>query len=221
MLNKLFKDKRVIVGTIIIVILVLILLITFISNGKIKIGKPTDGELIEKEYKDFDGKENEYGEVYTKVELVSDNKLKYSTVSEVVDIFDNRKDAVVFFSSPTCAFCRSAIEVLSDVSTKMDIDTIYYLDLETTDKDYDKLLDKLDDRFFYINEEENLRVIYKPLVLFIVDGSVVSYKRDTIVSQRNPYEELSEVQIKSLSFIYESGINDVLNSIKLKKEAVK
>ena len=51
------------------------------------------------------------------------------------------------------------------------------------------------------------------LVLFVVDGQIVSYNIGTLFSQENPYIPLDDSQVQGLSEIYRYGINDVLSSI--------
>ena len=58
---------------------------------------------------------------------------------------------------------------------------------------------------------------FVPLVIFVVDGNIVSYNKGTIFSQDDPYKELNKSQIQGLSEIYKYGINDVVNGINNKK----
>lgn len=218
MFNKIIKDKRVIIGTIITVIAVVItLVISIITYERFEFVSTTDAEQIKNEYEFLNNKETDTGEKYPKVELSSDNIFKYSTINNILDIFEEEKDAVIFFGSPTCIYCRSVIQVLCDTSETTELETIHYLDTKTADANYDKLLEKLDPKFT-INDEG--KEIYKPLVLFITDGVIVSYQKDTVSSHQNPYATLDKDQIEGLSFIYKSGINNVVDSIKL-KESVK
>ena len=50
--------------------------------------------------------------------------------------------------------------------------------------------------------------IYAPLVIFVVDGSIVSHNKGTLFSHDDPYMELDKDQKEGLSEIYNYGIRD-------------
>ena len=193
------------------------MIISIGTKDKYEFVNISDGEQIKKEYEFLNNKETSEGKKYPKVELSSNNILKYSIVESILEIFDKEKDAVIFFGSPNCLYCRSAIEVLCDSSKGTNLKTIHYLDIQPAAENYNKLIEKIGNKYT-INEEG--KEIYKPLVLFITDGVIVSYKKDTVYSHQDPYKLLNDSQKEGLSFIYKSGINNVVDSIKI-KESVK
>ena len=150
---------------------------------------------------------------------------------------------VIYIGYAECIYCRSAIQVLTDTAKESEIDKIYYLDINkywdikevnsdgevvVKQKAHDKYNDLLtrlnNDDLYYttdyiLNDKDgnevylNERRVASPLVLFVVDGYIISSNAGTIVSQVDPYEPLNEEQIKSLSTIYKYGIRDVVNGI--------
>ena len=94
--------------------------------------------------------------------------------------------------------------MLCEAAEGTELDTIYYLDVNK-DIDYSSLIDKLRDDF--ITDDNK---ILSPLVIFVVDGEVVSHNKGTLFSQEDPYIELDDSQIEGLKEIYSYGINDVL-----------
>ena len=52
----------------------------------------------------------------------------------------------------------------------------------------------------------------------MVNGNVVSYNKGTLFSQEDPYVELDDYQVEGLSEIYRYGINDVLDSMRIKNQ---
>lgn len=211
MFAKVLNNKKVFsVIIIIVLILLIIFVVKLLFNDNIKLFL-TDAELIEKEYEKLNNKKIDSVLSYPVVELPSNNIYKYTTIDEFLEIFDKKKSAVVLFSSPTCLYCRSAIEVLSNVAMETEFDIIYYLDVETTDKNYDKLLNKLGSEFIYEIKEENIRYIYEPLVLFIVNGNIITSNKYTIISHVEPHKRMTEAQVKSLSYIYKVGLDVVIN----------
>ena len=100
-----------------------------------------------------------------------------------------------------------------DTAKDTDLDIINYLEIEN-DTNYDDIMKYLGNEF--VNNDNNKKTIYTPLVLFVVNGDVVSYNKGTLFSQTDPFVELDNDQKLGLSEIYKYGINDVVTSIKLK-----
>ena len=89
----------------------------------------SDSNKICKEFDKLNGSfaedEMEYPEVN-----ISNNKFEYTNIDDVMDIFNNSGDAVIFFGYSSCLYCRTAIQVLHDTSIDAEIDKILYLDVE-------------------------------------------------------------------------------------------
>jgi len=152
------------------------------------------------------------GREYPKVKIPSDNKIKYTSVAEIINIMENGGNAVVYFGESTCLYCRSAVQVLIDTAKTTDLEVIYYLqhDEVDIDDDYNKLMDMMGDYYLSVNEETDEKRITIPLVIFIADGNIVSSNIGTLFSQTDPLTPLDDSQIAGLSEIYLYGIKDVL-----------
>lgn len=204
-------NKKFILISALAVVLVLgtVLLMFSLLNkeGNIFLSGSGEGEKFKEEYEKLNAIVTDDGKSYPEVKLPANNKIHYSTVKEVLNIFEEKGDAVVYFGYATCLYCRSAIEVLLDASSETKLDKIYYLDTEKEKGDYDKIGE-------YLKEEiAPGKKITPPLVVFIVDGVVVSYQKGTVFSQEDPYTELDQYQKDGLYEIYRWGINDVLGII--------
>jgi len=210
--RKKISKKGLIIIISILIILILSLIFFFKNNNFFTSHTMTDGELFKEEYEKLNSKLTSKNKKYPKVNINKDNIIKYSTIEGIVDIFKNKGDAVVYFGYSTCLYCRTAVQILLDTAKKTEIDTIYYLDVEKQSAIYNELYQELDEELV----EKNL--IEAPLVIFIVNGNVVSYNKGTISSQRTPYKLLDTSQKIALEEIYRYGIEDVLFSINLKKE---
>jgi len=152
----------------------------------------------------------------------------------------------VYIGYAECIYCRSAIQVLVDTARESKIDKIYYLDIseiwdikeinfngdvivkQEANPRYWDLVNRLGDEFFedYIlydkdGNEINMKEkrIISPLVLFVVDGYVISYNAGTLFSQTDPYTPLDDDQIRGLSEIYGYGLRDVVEGINIYKRA--
>ncbi len=239
--KKIMNNRKIlliILGVVVLVIIVsAVLLFVFRDKGLFSATTNPDGEKFKTEYESLNGQKTEDGNTYPEVNLPSNNIVKYTDIDEVLKIFEERKNAVIYFGFPSCLYCRSAIEVLCDAASGTDLDAIYYLDAEdiwdvkkldennnvVTEKEanakYSKLLEVLGDKFTedYVltssNGEEistGEKRLYTPLVIFVSHGLVVSYNKGTLFSQESAYTRLDKDQVAGLKEIYKYGIYDVL-----------
>lgn len=199
---------------ILVVIVAVVLLIVVIFN-KVTFSNSSDGEIFKYEYEKLNNVVTDDDKKYPRVSVSSDNIIKYVSYDEVIEVFNNGGDEVIYFGYPTCLYCRTAVQVLLNVAKDTELDEIYYLDVEEKGNKYDELLDVLGDNF--VVTEDGKKEIYSPLVIFVTDGRIVSYNKGTLFSQEDPYTELDQSQIDGLGQIYGHGINDVLASKKIKK----
>lgn len=199
-----FKNKKIVILIIILIALLVCLFIFLLKGDVILSAINNEGVMIKAEYQSLNGKLTEDGKEYPEVNIPSNNILRYADVSELVEIFENDENAAIYFGSAECLYCRSAIEVLCDAASDTELDVIYYLDVDK-DIDYSSLIDKLREDF--ITEDNK---ILSPLVIFVVNGEVVSHNKGTLFSQEDPYQELDASQVEGLKEIYSYGIRDVL-----------
>lgn len=215
----------------------LVIIIVLLISGCIKKNELTDGEKFKEEYEVYNEKTNE-DNTYLTLNIKKDNIVKYSNLKEVNQILDNGT-GVIYLGFPKCPWCRIAVKELLDAASSTSLDKIYYVNMQnerdimkldgndnivTTNKasdEYYKLVDKLkdilDDYIIYdtSNNEHNTgtKRIYVPLVLFVREGELVGYHKDTVDSQTNPYVELNEEQSKELYNIYQTNIHKVLKDM--------
>jgi len=195
------------------VILCVVLIIVFSSKGSFGLLVSSDGDKFKSEYEKYNGKDDSEGKKYLDVTINGAGKIKYSTEDEIVDLFNNAGDAVIYFGYPTCGYCRTVAEVLCDTAKDTELETIYYLDTENgVSGDFMQILD---DRFI-INNDGDKRLV-DPLVLFVTNGVVVSHNIGTLFSHEDPSVAMDAAQISGLEFIYEHGIQDVVDSLNIKK----
>lgn len=215
----------------------LVIIMVLLISGCIKKNELTDGEKFKEEYEVYNGKTNE-DNTYLTLNIKKDNIIKYSNLKEVNQILDNGT-GVIYLGFPKCPWCRNAVKEILDASSSTSLDKIYYVNMQnerdtmkldangnivTTSKasdEYYKLVDKLkdilDDYIIYDtnNNKHNTgeKRIYVPLVLFVRDGELVGYHKNTVDSQTDPYIELNEEQSKELYNIYQTNIHKVLKDM--------
>ena len=230
--------------TIIIIIVVIALATTAIicnidfKKEDKKETKVSDATKFKEEYEKLNDEINPNNQKkYPKMNIPSDNVIKYVDVNEVLDILDS-KTAVIYFGYPECPWCRNAVPVLLNAAVGMGLSRINYYNanqiknVKEVDKDgniietqkakdgYRELLEALDS----ILEEYTLtdangktvhtgeKRIYVPLVVFVKDGEIVAYHEATVDSQEDPYILLDDKQTEELYNIYVDNIGKITNS---------
>lgn len=203
------NNKKIVLigGVILIVIIVAIILLTIFGKNNIFgfVSNP-EAQKFANEYEKLNDKTTEDGKKYPQVNIGNNNVFKYSTLEEILNVFNNKGDAVIYFGYAECLYCRNAVQVLYDTAADTNLDAIYYLNVE---ENVDESLLKVLGNEFKTEDGQ----INAPLVLFVVDGQIVSYNIGTLFSQEDPCVPLDDSQVQGLSEIYRYGINDVLSSV--------
>lgn len=200
------------IGIILLVLIIVVVILLSRDKDNSEVIYNPDAERFVNEYEVLNNTavDNDDGKLYPNVDIPSDNVIDYSNSYEILEIFDDKETAVVYFGYSTCLYCRSAIEVLCDAASETDLDKIYYLDAEKKDRNYTKIINVLGDSITV--NEKGVKEIPLPLVLFISRGDIVSYWKGTLSSQKDPYIKLDASQKQGLKEIYINGINDVISS---------
>lgn len=189
------KIKFIILLTIFILIIAVSSLLLLTSNK--------DGQKIKDEYEILNGKINDEGKEYPIVNIDKNNIVKYTNSKEIINIINNGKDAVVYFGSPKNLYSRTAIQVLLDTAKETKLKKIYYFNTDIEDNN-SNLMNSLSKDLINNNQ------VHSPLVIFIVDGKIIEYHKDTVYSHSDPYKKLDESQTNGLKEIYRHGISSVI-----------
>jgi len=208
------KKKLLLILGIVLCVIIIVLIGSMFFNKDELIGvtRNPDGEKIKEEYINLNGTKDDKGKLYPEVNIPSNNILKYISVNEILRMFEEDGDTVIFIGSSKNLYSRSVIEVLCDSAISSELDVIYYLDIEKEMEGYDELVKLLGDRF--VVKENGKKKLYVPSVIFVVDGSIVSHNKGTLFSHEDPYIELDKDQKEGLSEIYKYGIRDVIDAKK-------
>lgn len=189
--------KKILIITVIIVIISIVAIITY-----------TDDELhfkISYEYINYieynNGKK-------IKVSIPANNKIKYVSNTELLDIL-NKQTGIVYFGYNTCPWCRNAVPILIDAVKKNNIETIYYADIHKLKLSSikEELYSKLSQYLHEDNEGE--KVLAVPGVYFLVDGEIVCNHTGTVESYHNPYNKMTKKQQEELLDIYDKCIKEM------------
>lgn len=179
------------------------------------------------EYEALNGQKAENGSTYMDVNISNDNKIVYADYDQIFDVLDGT--GVIYFGFPECPWCRNAAPVLLEAAEETAIEQIYYLN-NNDDRDikilkdgkvitekegtfnYNKLLEKLGDKAAVYEglEDESIKRLYYPTVVFVKEGQIVDYIEGTVESQKDPYKPLTEEQRQELKDKYKKAINNLL-----------
>ncbi|MBP3461341.1 MAG: hypothetical protein J6K21_02915 [Bacilli bacterium] len=213
------------------IVIFLVLLFTFSITGCFnKKEEQTDSIKFKEEYEKLNNKEVN-GKKYLNISIDEKNPIKYKTEDEIVDIIKN-KTGIIYLGYPECPWCRNAVPVLLEAAKQTGIDEIYYLNMhdirdkkelidgkivtvEEGTEGYKKILEALGDKASIYKDlnDDSIRRIYVPLVIFIDKGNIVAMQEATVESQKDPYIKLDEEQTKELLNIYKDNIHKMLNDM--------
>jgi thiol-disulfide isomerase/thioredoxin len=215
--------KKIEIIALILAALVAIIII-YIKPNEVK----SDALKFKEEYESLNG---EYDETrkhdYLEVKIDSDNVIKYSTIEEIENILENGT-GIIYFGFPECPWCRNAVPVLLEAAKDMNIDTIYYYNAysirdkktlkdgeiiteEEGTEDYKKLVELMYDFLPAYSglEDDSIKRLYFPTVVFVKEGKIVGLHTSTVDSQEDPFTELDKEQKEELKTIYTDYINEV------------
>lgn len=176
-----------------------------------------DSTKFKEEYEALN-KEKVDGKEIRKLSIPENNPFVYKSAEELVTMIENKETFAVYFGFSSCPWCRSVLPALIKAAEELEIDTIYYVDVQnirnvlklTDDKKiktvkegsagYQQLLKKLDkvlNEYTLIDEEKNTvstdtKRIYAPNVISVVAGNAKRLETGISKKQTDPYMKLTE-----------------------------
>lgn len=207
-----------------IVILLIFLLLTGCGCNK---NIETDAKKFKNEYEYLNAKINpNNNKEYMKMSIDEENPMVYATYDEIKELI-KKGTAVIYFGFPECPWCRNTVPVLIDAAKEMGIEKIYYYnavsirDKKSLDdngnivvedegtKEYKELVELLYNYLPVYNglNDDSIKRLYLPTVLFVKDGEIMGLHTSTVESQEDPYVELTKEQYNELKNIFSDYIN--------------
>ena len=208
--------KKVVIGLVVIFLVIIGIVIFSVVTHE------TDSEKFKKEYESLNSEKK-----YLDVSIPKDNNVKYASFDEVMDFLDEGT-GILYLGFPECPWCRNAVPVLLEAAKKGEVDNILYFNAkpirdekELKDgkiitkkegtKEYYKLVDKLKDVLgpYEGLEDDSIKRIYFPTVVFLEGGKIVGIHISTVDSQKDPSKHLTDKQHKELLNIYNENIEKI------------
>lgn len=218
------KKKIVLIIVILLIILVLGIGVSFLLLKK---DDRVDNDAIKfkKEYESLNNTVRESDKaLYNNVNIASDNPIKYVSVEKAINLLNSEK-AIIYIGANWCPWCRNMLAPMFDVAKELNIDTIYYLELDDDKSTYEiedgklkkvsngsssyyTLLDKLKDylKDYELEDSEgNLyptgeKRIYMPFFITVRNESIVEAKEisRTLEEGQTKYSDMTDNQYHDL-----------------------
>ena len=214
------NKKRVILLIIIVIVLILGLgsggyfLLAYKEQNKDALRFKAEYESLNDMIRESDG------EKYNNVSIDKNNPIKYVTVDDTIKLLDSKK-AIIYVGANWCPWCRNMIKPMLDVANKLNIKTIYYLELDDDKSNYEiqnnelkqinkgsksyyELLDYLRDYELTDSDGKTYSTgekrIYMPFFITIKNGGIVEAKgiSRTLEEGQTKYSEMTEKQYNDL-----------------------
>ncbi|MEG0823589.1 MAG: thioredoxin family protein [Erysipelotrichaceae bacterium] len=201
-------------------------------NKEEKVEKPAptaDETKFKTEYEGYNNKDKESGKgKHIVMDVIANNHMKYSNYEEVTKVLDGGT-GVIFFSFPTCPWCRNAAPVLAKAADEAGVkEILYYNCLDIRDKkklgddgkiitekegtkEYYTLVEKLKDvlpEYKGLNDP-SIKRIYFPTIVFVKDGKVVEMLKGTVDSQKDASVPMNEEQTAELVKKYKDAFKKI------------
>lgn len=204
----------------------------FGNEKKEEINITEDEKKFKEEYEALNNTKDSRGKEYLSIDIDENNGVIYASFEELKELL-TKGTGVVYFGYPECPWCRTAVPMLLQAASNTGLEEIYYFnakdirDVKELDKtgkvvtkkegtkEYYELLEILGDHFWAYDglEDESIKRLYFPTVVFVLEGEVVGIHIDTIESQKDPRVPLTEKQKNELINIYVNNINKLSDDI--------
>lgn len=238
-MKKISKKKRILMIGLILILVGLVIGYFYLDNNGEKYSE--DALRIKEEYESLNDTVRESdGSNYNNVDIPLDNPIKYISADEASEIIKN-KSGIILMGANWCPWCRNAIEVLIDSAKENNLDTIYYVDMNTVrnvwtvqdgelvktqeeGEGYYNLLETLDsvlgdDNYIVTDDDGNEydtgeKRIYMPMVVAVKDGNIIDTHVGTVTLDegQTKYDKLTDSQYQELKDIYNTFIKSISNS---------
>jgi thiol-disulfide isomerase/thioredoxin len=175
-----------------------------------------DADRFKSEYEALNNKDNGYGGKYLEISVPTENQIEYVNSTRVKQVLTNGT-GVIYFGFPECPWCRNITPTLLDVANEFDMPILYINNKEERDtikldesgnvkiekegsKDYYEILELLGDNASVYDglNDETIKRIYFPTVVFVKDGEIVGIHEGTVDSQEDASIYLTVEQQKEL-----------------------
>ena len=188
--------------------------------------EPEDAAALWKaEYEALNGERNEAGKLYPTVIVPEGLQVAFPTEEEALGLFRDGT-GILYFGFPECPWCRTLLPVLSEVLTEHPEITLYCYDLRPERDEYrldedGGLRQTREGTAFYVSllslldgwigpyqglNDDSLKRIYMPTLVFLKDGVIQSVHINTVDGQKSGYDPLTDEQREELKSVLTESV---------------
>lgn len=196
------------------------------------ISRKKDSLYFKTSYESLNGQvRHSDGNTYNDISISENNPIKIISAKKATKILKNGT-GVIYFGANWCPWCRTIIPVLFNSASINNINTIYYVDIDTLKSGFEikddalirndenisdnyveliKALDKiLGNKTNELKDENGIsydtgeKAIHVPLVITVKNGIITSYHNGSVTlnSDQSKYDSLTEEQTQTLLNLY-------------------
>lgn len=226
------KIKLQIIFLMVIFLLSSYLIYTFVTPKTDNYTVTEDELKFKNEYELLNNKTNDSGKEYMSVSIVDNNNVSYKNAQEIIEILKTGT-GIIYFGFPECPWCRNLVPVLVNTVKNNGVGPIYYFnaydirDKKSLDengnivvekegtKEYNEIVDLLKNYLgsYQGLNDENIKRLYFPTVVFVKEGTIVDVHIGTVDTQEDPYVELTTDEKNILINELELSINEVFDIV--------
>lgn len=228
--------KNTIIAAIVIALIFIVGLFIIKTLGPNKEDKnyvqTADESKFQQEYENLNGTES------SEIKIIKDNNIVYIDMKQAAEILDS-KSGVIYFGYASDELSRAAVPVLLDAMSSSELDTIYYVNLDSAEGKRDlyslnsknkakvvqeatqeynavrlALANHLEDYVLYTSKGKKVNTGQKrveaPTVVSVVEGQVMGFHEGT-VDNHDGEKKLTKDQAKELTAEYTKVISSQLN----------
>lgn len=225
------KTKIELLILVIMFLLSSFLIYTFVEPNTKDYTVSEDEINFKNEYEEINGKKIENTDYsYMNISIQDNNAVEYKDETEIIDILKTGT-GVIYFGFPECPWCRNLVPVLVNTISDYSAGPIYYFnarsirDTKSLDengnivvekegtKEYYEIVDILKDHLGSYDglNDESIKRLYFPTVVFVKDGEIKQVHIGTVDSQEDPFTPLNEEQNTELVSMLEGGIESTFD----------
>lgn len=184
-----------------------------------------DADRFKSEYEALNSKDNGYGGKHLAISIPTDNAIEYVDSTRVKQLLTNGT-GIIYFGFPECPWCRNMVPTLIDVAAEYDMKIFYLNNKSERDTiklgedgkvnmekegsaDYYDILELLGEHASVYDglNDDTIKRLYFPTVVFVKDGEIVGFHEGTVDSQEDASVYIDANQQKELKNILRGYFN--------------
>jgi len=166
------------------------------TEEELKDALMTDARIFKEEFESYNDKVLDEAGSKVNVTIEEENPMIKKEPKDIINMINNKDTFIVYFSYPSCSWCRNGLSTLLNVAKEKNIEKIYYVDISKIRDEY-----TLNEKNEAIKSTEGSEEYYK--LLELLDCVLEEYTPLTYVNNKGKTKtvEVPEKRIYAPSII--------------------